>query len=401
MTKKELERYALIDQVIQRRVSQVNTAEMLGISDRHFRRLLKAYREEGASGLLSKRRGKPSNNRKPEKEKNKAIKLIKEKYEGFGPTLAREKLVEKHKMKVATETVRKWMIEEGLWKARKQRQPKIHQSRARREREGELVQIDGSPHDWFEGRRGKCCLLGFIDDATSKVMHLKFIEVETTRGYLEGVKEYIEKHGKPERFYSDKHNIFRINSKEDGYRKKGITQLGRALKELNIELICANSPQAKGRVERLFNTLQDRLVKELRLEGISTIKEANDYLPKYIKIHNHKFAVEPVRPEDTHKKIEEREILGEILCYKTERTVSKNLEISYEGRILQIETDKQTNRLRRAKVMVIEKLDGVLKIEYQGKDLNYKELLVRSHQGEILDRKRVLGTTSPLKRRAI
>jgi len=163
------------------------------------------------------------------------------------------------------------------------------------------------------------------------------------------------------------------------------------LKELNIELICANSPQAKGRVERLFNTLQDRLV-----------KEANDYLPKYIKIHNHKFGVEATRPEDRHKKIEEREILGEILCYKTERTVSKNLEISYEGRILQLETDKQTNRLRRAKVMVIEKLDGVLKIEYQGKGLNYKELLVRSHQGEILDRKQVLGTTtSPLKRRVI
>ena len=401
MTKKELDRYALIEQAKEKRIRQVNAAEMLGISDRHFRRLLKAYRKEGASGLLSKRRGKPSNNLKPEKERKKALRLIKEKYEGFGPTLAREKLVERHKMKVSIETVRKWMIEEGLWEARKQRKVKIYQSRARRERAGELVQIDGSPHDWFEGRREKCCLLGFIDDATSRIMHLKFVEVETTQGYLEGVKEYIEAHGKPERLYSDRHNIFRINSKEDGYRKKGVTQLGRALKELNIELICANSPQAKGRVERLFNTLQDRLVKEMRLEGISTIEEGNKYLPKYVKKHNRKFAVEAAKPEDRHREVEKETLLDEILCYKTERTVSKNLEVSYEGKIIQIETDKQTNRLRRAKVMIVEKLDGELKVKYQGKELKYKELLVKDRQGRILDRKRVLGTTKSPRKRSV
>lgn len=401
MSKKDLERYAVLEKAIEKRISQVNAAEMLGISDRHFRRLMKAYKKEGARGLASKRIGKPSNNRKPEKERKEATKLIKKKYEGFGPTLAREKLLENHRIKASVETVRKWMIEEGLWKEKRKREGKVHQSRERREREGELVQIDGSPHDWFEGRREKCCLLGFIDDATSKIKHLKFIEVETTRGYLEGVKEYIEKHGRPERFYSDRHNIFRINSKEDGYRKKGITQLGRALKELSIELICANSPQAKGRIERLFKTLQDRLVKELRLEGISTTEEANKYLEKYIKKHNRKFAIEALKKENKHRELEKETDLEEILCYKTERTVSKNLEISYEGRVVQIEPDKNINRLKKTKIMVVEKLDGTLKLDHQGKELKYKDLLMRDHQGRILDRKRVLGTTQMTQKRVV
>ena len=273
MTKKELNRCGLIEQVEKQMVSQMKASEMLGISDRHFRRLLKAYREEGVNGLLSKKRGKQSNRKIPEKIREETISHLKNRYQGFGPSFATEKLKEDYGVRVSVETVRKWMIEEGLWKAKKQKQIRLHQRRQRRSREGELIQIDGSPHDWFEGRRKKCCLLGFIDDATSKIMHLKFTEAETTAGYLGSFKEYIEKHGKPECCYSDRHNIFRINQIEEGYKKKGITQLGRALKELDIELICANSPQAKGIIERLFNTLQDRLVKELRLEGISSIEE--------------------------------------------------------------------------------------------------------------------------------
>ena len=389
MTRKEINRCGLMEQVKNHRIRQMDAAEMLGVSDRHFRRLLKAYRENGEEGLLSKKRGKPSNRRTPEKIRQKVIKLIKKDYQGFGPSLATEKLKEKHKIQISNETVRKWMIEEGVWKARKQKKLKVYQRRNRRSKEGELIQIDGSPHDWFEGRREKCCLLGFIDDATSKIMHLKFVEVESTRGYLESFKEYIGKHGKPKCCYSDRHNIFRINQMEEGNQKKGITQLGRALKELDIELICANSPQAKGRIERLFSTLQDRLVKELRLEGISRIEEGNSYLPKYIEKHNKKFAIEAERKENAHRKVRGEEELEKTLCYKEERTISKNLELSYGGRIIQIQEEKEVNRLRRSKVTVVEELDGTVHIQYQGRELKYKELLVKDRQGRILDRKGV------------
>ena len=387
MTRKEISRYGLIEQVENQRVRQMDAAEMLGISDRHFRRLLKAYREEGPSGLLSKKRGKASNRKTPEKLRQRAIGLIKKNYQGFGPSLATEKLRERHKIKVSNETVRKWMIEEGFWKARKQKKLKVYQRRNRRSKEGELIQIDGSAHDWFEGRRGKCCLLGFIDDATSKIMHLKFVEVESTRGYLQSLREYIEKYGKPECCYSDRHSIFRINQIEEGYKKKGITQFGRALKELDIELICANTPQAKGRIERLFNTLQDRLVKELRLEGISSIEGGNKYLTKYMEKHNKKFGVEAEKKENGHRKVGTDEDLGKTLCYKEERIISKNLEISYGGRVIQIQEEKEVNRLRRSKATVIEELDGTVHIQHQGRELKYKELLVRDHQGRILDRK--------------
>lgn len=175
--------------------------------------------------------------------------------------------------------------------------------------------MDGSPHDWFEGRRDKCCLLGFIDDATSRIMHLRFTESETTEAYFRSIREYFEEHGKPENFYSDRFSVFRVNNDKAGYRGLGMNQLGRALKEVEVGLICANSPQAKGRVERLFGTLQDRLVKKMRLREISTLEDANAFLPAYIKNHNEKFSVEPARPEDHHKPVSHD--LDTILCYKS------------------------------------------------------------------------------------
>lgn len=384
MSKKELSRYTALQQVLEKRMKQVNAAEMLGISDRHFRRLLKAYKEQGAAGLLSKKRGKPSNRRLPEKLKAKTLKLMKIKYEGFGPTLGSEKLKEHEEITISKETLRQWMIEEGLWKERKLKKPKLHQSRNRRTREGELIQMDGSPHDWFEGRRDKCCLLGFIDDATSKIMHLRFEEVESTRGYLKSFEEYIKKHGKPISCYSDRHSIFRITRKEEGYIQKNITQLGRALKELDIELICANSPQAKGRIERLFNTLQDRLVKELRLNKITSLEEANKYLPQYIEKHNKQFAVAAEQEENAHRKTEED--LKKILCWKTEKTITKNLEICHGGKILQIQ-EEPTRTMQKSKATVIETLDGEIKIIYKEKELKYRELETMSRQGRIEDKK--------------
>ena len=258
MSKKELSRYGIMEKTETKAMSQKEGAELLGISERHYRRLLKRYRENGVEGLISKKRGKPSNRRCPDKIKEKTLKLLKGKYKDFGPTFASQKLEKDEQIKLSRETLRLWMIEEGLWKGKKQKAIKLHQSRIRRSQEGELIQVDGSPHDWFEGRRKPCSLLGYIDDATSKVMHLKFVENETTAGYL-------KMHGRPESLYTDRLSVFRVNTDKEGYKGKGLTQVGRALKELGIELICANSPQAKGRIERLFNTLQDRLVKEMRL----------------------------------------------------------------------------------------------------------------------------------------
>ena len=388
MSKKEFSRHTAIDRVLEKRMKQREAADLLGVSERHFRRLLKRYREQGEQGLISQKRGKPSNRRLPEKMKKKALRLMKTKYEGFGPKLGKEKLEANEKINISKETLRQWMAEEGLWEIRSSKKRKVYQSRTRRAREGELIQMDGSPHDWFEGRRENCCLLGFIDDATSKIMHLQFEEAETTRGYLGGLKAYIEKHGKPQSCYSDRHSIFRINTKEDGYIQKNMTQLGRALKELDIELIYANSPQAKGRIERLFNTLQDRLVKEMRIKKINTIEAANKYLPKYIEEHNKQFAVEAQEKENAHREAEED--LEEILCWKSERQITKNLEVCYEGKILQIK-EKPTREMIKSKAQVVETLEGRLQIVHQGKSLKYEELDLVHKQGKVKDKKSLGG----------
>ena len=390
MSQKELSIYDLIHKVREKRISQMKASELLNISDRHFRRLWKAYKETGAEGLISKKRGAPSNNRFPEELYHTVIGLIKRHYIDFGPTLANEKLYENHNIKVSTETLRQWMIKAELWSKKKRRKLKLHQSRLRRSCKGELIQVDGSPHDWFEGRGAKCCLLGFIDDATSDIMHLQFVSSESTLSYFYAINEYLIKYGKPISFYTDRLSVFRVNNDKEGYRKPGLTQVGRALKELGIELICANSPQAKGRIERLFLTLQDRLVKEFRLRNISTIEEANAYLPKYINKHNQKYGISPKKNEDMHKKTSKEEI-EKALRYKDERILSKNLEICYCNRILQIQTERPSYAMRRAKVYVTESLKGKIEIEYQGKKLKYKELLVKDQQGTILNKKEIAG----------
>lgn len=396
MSKNELDRYNLLKQIELGVLKQVSAANLLGISDRRFRRLLKAYKEHGPSALISKRRGKPSNNRFSEVLKRKSLELIRSRYRGFGPSLVKEKLFEEHKIKVSHETVRRWMIENGLWKGRKRKSPKIHQSRTRRSQFGELIQMDGSPHDWFEGRRKKCCLLGFIDDATSQITHLKFVETESTQSYFLALEEYLKKHGRPLSCYCDRSSIFRVNQDEKCSKTRGLTQFGRALKELDIKLICANSPQAKGRIERLFKTLQDRLVKELTLKRISSIEEANIYLPEFIKKHNNKFSISASDPTNAHKELMSSQNLARILCYKTQRKLTKNLELSFEGRILQIQTDRASYAMRGAKVDIMESLSGEIRIEYKRMDLEYKELLVKDHQGKVLNRKNLNGGAIPL-----
>jgi len=296
--------------------------------------------------------------------------LLRTRYHDFGPTLAHEKLCQAHGLSVGLESVRQLMIREGLWQPRRARKLVVHQLRERRARTGELIQIDGSPHDWFEGRAEKCTLLVMVDDATSRLMQMRFCQAETTFNYFAAVRSYIQEHGKPLAFYSDKFSVFRVNI-PNALSGTGLTQFGRAMKELCIELICAHSPQAKGRVERANQTLQDRLVKELRLKGISSVAAANAYLPQFITDYNSRFAVEPRSVEDAHRPLSTSEDLDRILTLCERRTLSKNLTLSYNKVIYQITTRRAAYTLRGARVEVRETSTGEISLEYKGKPLAY------------------------------
>jgi DNA-binding Lrp family transcriptional regulator len=289
MSQKEIKRLEILEKISAGKITQIEAAEILGISTRQIRRQQRKHEKEGAAALVSKKRGAPSNNQLATELKNTAIELIKIHYYDFGPTLVQEKLIEQHQLQISVESVRQLMMKEGLWKGKKKRAAAIHQMRSRRSCLGELVQIDGSPHAWFEDRGPVCCLLVFVDDATGKIMQLHFEENESTQGYFDATYQYVQQHGLPCAFYSDKHGIFRVNAKE-AERGTGETQYSRALKTLDITLIHANSPQAKGRVENKNGTLQDRLVKELRLQQINDIESANAFLPRFIKDYNKRFA---------------------------------------------------------------------------------------------------------------
>ncbi|MCH7534673.1 MAG: ISNCY family transposase [Bacteroidetes bacterium] len=357
MNRKETIRLEQIISIEAGKISHSEASKLLGLSRRQVIRVRKSYRLQGALGLVSKRRENPSNNRVSENTRSKILELIGSTYTDFGPTFLREKLVENHDITVSKETLRQLMITNGLWDTKRRKKACIHQQRERRSRFGELVQIDGSPHDWFEGRREKCCLLVFIDDAAGKILQLRFEETETTAGYFKATHDYIKQYGLPIAFYSDKHGIFRVNAPETIH--EGKTQFKRAMDNLGIEIIYANSPQAKGRVERANKTLQDRLTKELRLAGISDIETANAFLPEFIKKYNQKFAVEPKSKNDAHRQLQlSDEELNLVFSTHSTRTLSKNLELSYNNVVYQIQVFGQGYTLRHAKILVCEDLSG-------------------------------------------
>src|SRR5450432_2630672 len=290
------------------------------VTPRQAYRLLRRYRDGGASAIANQRRGRPSNNRLPDVVRDHAIALVRECYADFGPTFAAEKLAERHDLKVSRETLRSWMRQAGIWISRAERK-RIQQPRHRREHIGELIQIDGSEHRWFEDRAAACTLLVFVDDATSRLMELRFVASESTFAYFEALKAYLRRHGKPVAFYSDKHSIFRV-SNENAASGNGMTQFGRALAELNIEILCANSSQAKSRVERANRTLQDRLVKELRLAGVCDMEAGNDFLSTFLERFNERFAVRAVKPENLHRPLNVAAArLNDILCHREQRYV--------------------------------------------------------------------------------
>jgi transposase len=390
MTKKEVFRAEIFVRIAQGHISKTQAAHELNISLRHVLRLNKEYGRIGREALLSKRRGKPSNHQLPNKVTERVIDLVaREAYAGFRPTFMCEKLFELHRIKLSKETVRRLMIQAGVWSAKSKKRPVVHQQRTRRARYGELVQIDGSPHDWFEGRGERCSLLVYIDDATGRT-YGKFAPTESSEAYMDTTREYIKKIGMPRCFYSDKHGIFRIN--RPGYTKEmALTQFGRALKELNIELICANSPQAKGRVERANLTLQDRLVKDMRLAHVTNIEEANQFLEKsaYWARFNKKFARQPVSKENAHRSMPLGCNLEEVLCFKETRVVTKNLELQYDNVLYQILPEDWSRGLCGARVSIIKKLDGSIFIEYKGRKIRFREYGKQICAGPEIDSKQI------------
>lgn len=388
MSTKEISRLEVMQKLAEKRMSQEEGSKLLGVSVRQVKRLLRAYREQGAKGLVSKRRGRASNNRLSKETRQKVLDLLKSKYKGFGPTLAQEKLVELEGLKISDERVRQLMIEEGLWKAKKARKLELHQMRERRACFGELVQIDGSPHDWFEGRAPACSLLVMIDDATGKLGELRFVESESFFSYCQATKGYLARHGKPVTFYSDKHGVFRVNLPSAG-TSDALTQFGRAMQELQIQIICANSPQAKGRVERANQTLQDRLPKELRLRGISSWEAGNAYLPEFIEDFNRRFAVAPRSSLDAHRPLTSKDDLDRIFTWQEPRILSDNLTIQFNKVVYQIQTQRPLYAMRRASVTVCLDQQDNVQILYKDKPLQYSVFHNQARQAEIVDSKSI------------
>jgi hypothetical protein len=365
-------------------------ARLLERSERQVWRLLKAFRAEGAPGLISKKRDRPSNRKTSEAVRSAVLWIVRQNYADFGPTLAAEKLAGEHGFAFSSETLRKWMIAEGLWLDRKRRRQRVHQPRHRRECVGELVQVDGCEHWWFEDRGPQCTLLVFVDDATSRLMHLQFVESESTFAYFHAARAYLEAWGKPVALYSDKHGVFRVNH-PGALGGDGMTQFGRALHALNIDIICANSSPAKGRVERAHKTLQDRLVKELRLAGAATLAEGNALLPGFITDYNARFAKPPANRKDLHRSLGAGDDLEDAFAWKEERTLSQALTLQYDKVLFILEPSEQAKMAIGKRVTVVDYPDGRLSIRYRGVELAYRtfDKIRQVDQGAIADNKRL------------
>jgi transposase len=390
MTMREVDRLRTIQSVVDGMLMTWQAAERLHLSRRQVERLTVRYRRQGASGLLSRHRGHPSNYQLADGTAERALNLIRGSYVDFGPTLACEKLRECHGLVLSKETVRHLMTEAGLWIPRRQRPPKIYQPRARRSCLGELIQIDGSDHRWFEDRAPACTLLVYVDDATSRIMALHFTATESTFSYFEATRAYLELHGKPVAFYSDKASVFR-STQTATTGGKGVTHFGRAMFELNIDGLCANSSQAKGRVERANLTLQDRLVKELRLRQIDTREAANAYAPHFIADYNTRFGKVPRSAFNAHRPLRTDENLDTILTWREPRRVTRSLTLQYDRVIYLLDDTDANRRLVGRYVDVYEYPDGRIEVRADGVALPCTpyDRLSEIDQGAVVDHKRL------------
>jgi len=374
MTQEELRRVSIVHQAIGRLILQKKAAEVIGISDRQVRRLIKGVREEGDRGIIHSSRGKPSNRRIDDKLRNEAIELYNKRYWDFGPTLASEKLHELDKIEVHHETLRLWLI--GDRKQEWQRKGRKHrQWRERKEYFGEMVQMDGSHHDWLEGRGPELVFMGYVDDATNTVF-ARLYYYEGTIPAMDSFMRYIKEYGIPQSIYLDRHTTYKSTREptieEQLRNEKPMSQFERAMEELGVNVLHANSPQAKGRIERVFGTFQDRFVKEMRLRDIKTIKEADRFLNRYLPVYNKRFSFSPAKEGDLHRAIPEGLDLDKILCIRTKRALRNDFTIAHNKRLYQI-----LEHINTKKVVVEERINGSMLITHNGKSLKYKEIARR------------------------
>ncbi len=372
MRQSELKRLELIKKTIAKQLTQLEASKFLGLSIRQVKRIVKRVNEQGNRGVIHKLRGKASYRRISDVVRVKVLRLYERDYKDFGPTLACEKLAKLNNISLSRETFRKWLRAEG-YGAAKRRERKHRSRRERREYYGQMVQMDGSHHDWLEGRGPKLVLMGYIDDATSRVFG-RFYEYEGTIPAMDSFKRYCLKYGVPQSVYLDCHSTYKVNRRDDWYFKvygygTGLSEFERALKELNVEVIHAYSPQAKGRVERLFRTLQDRLVKEMRLARAKTMIEANQVLEQYLIDHNRRYLKEPARNANLHRGSPTADELDNILCKKKERPLRKDFTVVHETKLYQILEWTSVN-----KIEVCEHVDGSMRMMGRGRSLKYKQI---------------------------
>lgn len=379
MSQEELKRIAIIHKAIDRRVTQIEAADILSLSDRQIRRIIKRVKREGDKGIIHRSRGKLSHNALPKHIRHKAIALYKSIYDDFGPMFASEKLFERDKIKISRETLRIWLKEEGIPYATRKERPH-RQWRERKHYYGQMVQMDGSHHDWLEGRGPLCVFMGYIDDATGKPFG-RFYKYEGTLPAMDGFKRYIEKGGIPQSVYLDKHSTYKSTKKpsiEDELNNvEPLSQFERALKELGVEVIHADSPQAKGRIERLFKTFQHRLIREMRLRGISTIEDANKFLEYYLPVYARRFGVAPAKEGDLHRPIPKGVDLDSILCVKTRCSLRNDFTVAYDKKLYQV-----LDNTSAKEVMVEERVDGSMVMRYKDAILKFKEITTRPRKEE-------------------
>jgi len=374
MTQEELKRLHVIRKALDKTITQAEAADIIGVCVRQAQRIVRTVRAEGDKGMLHKSRGRDSNRALPVTLKDKALKLCREKYQGFGPTLASEKLFEINKIKLNDETLRLWLIEEHIpYKQRKKRPHR--QWRQRRDCSGAMVQVDGSHHDWFEGRGSVCVFMGYIDDATGRPFG-RFYPYEGTLPAMDSFTRYIKKYGIPVSIYLDKHTTYKSTKKqsieEELANVEPLSQFARAVKELGVKVIYADSPQAKGRIERLFNTFQDRVIKEMRLKGVKTIEEGNAFLKHYLPVYGRRFAVKPANDTDLHRPLSKGISLDKVLCIKTPRVLRNDYTVAHNAKLYQVE-----DSLNAKDVIVEERVDGSMLITYKGASVRFKEITTR------------------------
>lgn len=375
MTQKELSRYETIKRLIKGEINGTEAAKQINLSTRQVRRLKFRVRRVGVRGIIHGDRGKSSNRKIPEAKIDKIELIVKKQYSDFGPTFAAEKLDENHAIKIGKEKLRQLMIEWGFWRPKSRKNNKEYRSwRQRKEYYGQMIQFDGSYHQWFEARAPKCCLLGSIDDATGQITGLKFVTDEGVVPVFTFWRQYVQTHGKPVSIYLDRHSTYHQNQPSVFDDPDSLTQFQRAMKDLDIQIIHAHSPQAKGRAERLFGTLQDRLVKELRLAGISAVEQANQFVEKiFISQFNQKFAVLAQKKGDLHKPLTifEKKNLERIFSRQDFRVVNNDFTIRFKNQWFQLSESQPTLVLRKEKILIEERIDGQIFISLKNKYLNY------------------------------